>query len=722
MNINNRNNKQDTYRHTKPIKPFTLDSDDSIQFNKLYFGIVKDNQDIQRMGRLRVYIPELGGNPAEENNWITVHYCSPFAGATNYLLSKKDSTNYKETQLSYGFWAVPPDLENIVVVAFANGDPSKGIWLGCIYQQFMNHMVPGIPNGKSFQEGAIVDGEKVDPPVAEYNKRTDSPLNFRNPTRPRFDPLHESLVKQGLYGDPVRGISNSGARRESPSQVFGISTPRGHHIYIDDGEIELDNNGKPIFDGTSIKRKSGTNEFIRIRTRSGTQILVNDTTGYIYMNTKEGNTWLELSDIGIDLFTCGEFNLRVQNDINIHTDGNFNLHVKGSIGIHSENNISLRSEGNFDLLSSSIAIESKKNINLKSGNEFLVGADGSIFLRSSNMIAASSDQIHLNSFDVPSPRKAKTKKKVKHRDVTKRLEIIEIESIVDKITTHEPYSNHVIAKFPPPANNDAILNSLRSNGNVILNEESFEGDIPKVEDNEQIDPDNLISTNCIDMVSAEFESAGGNPGIIAYDPGPGGWSYGSYQIASGVGTMDKFLKWLKATNDPLSDELENAGGSSAAKAGTEEFRNKWKEIANRNPNEFRQKQHSFIVNTHLDPVYSNLKKNYDFDPNSRSLTLRSVLYSTSVQHGPTGAKRIVERALQGQDPNSLSDEEIIKRIYSERFAKDPTSPTGLKYFRSEELVKRGWDKGLKKRAIKEPNKALALLKLEQEGNLPCKEV
>jgi hypothetical protein len=722
MNIKNKNTIQDLHRHTKPIKAFKSESDNSIQLDRLYFGIVKDNRDIQKMGRLKVYIPEFGGNPSDESNWITVSYCSPFAGSTSFLLSKKDSTKYTETQLSYGFWAIPPDLENIVVVGFINGDPSKGIWFGCVYQQFMNHMVPGIASNKSFDKsGVFVDEKEIDPPVAEYNKRTDNPLNYYNPTRPRFDPLHDSLYKQGLYADPVRGPSNSSARRESPSQVFGILTPRGHTIYIDDGEIEFDNEGKPVFFHNTIKRKKDTNEFIRIRTRTGTQILLNDTTGYIYMNTKEGNTWLELSDKGIDIFTYGEFSIRAQRGLNIHTDGNLNIHAKGNIGLHSENNISMRSENNFDILSTSLVIESERNLNVKSGKETLITAGRSMFLKASNMIAAQGDQIHLNSFDVPEARNAKTFKKIRHRDVTKDLRITHTESIVNILVTHEPYTNHIIAVRPPPPENDAILNSIRSNGNVILNETPFEGDVPQVEKSETINSQDLISTSCIDIVSAEFESAGGDPSTIAYDPGPGGWSYGSYQIASGVGTMSSFLKWLKINNDPIADELEEAGGSSAAIAGDKKFQDKWKEIARRNPSEFRQKQHSFIANTHLNPVYSELRKNYDFDPNTRSLTLRSVLYSTSVQHGPTGARNIVNRALSGKDPNTLTDEEIIKAIYNERFAKDPTSPTGLKYFRSPELVRRGWDKGLKKRAIKEPNKALVLLSMEQSGNLPCKE-
>ena len=39
--------------------------------------------------------------------------------------------------------------------------------------------------------------------------------------------LHIPIVKQGLIKDTVRGTTTAGARRESPSQVYGILTP-GH--------------------------------------------------------------------------------------------------------------------------------------------------------------------------------------------------------------------------------------------------------------------------------------------------------------------------------------------------------------------------------------------------------------------------------------------------------------------------------------------------------------
>jgi hypothetical protein len=48
------------------------------------FGVVKDNIDPIRCGRLRVYIDDMSGqDPEDSNSWATVNYMTPFYGLTN---------------------------------------------------------------------------------------------------------------------------------------------------------------------------------------------------------------------------------------------------------------------------------------------------------------------------------------------------------------------------------------------------------------------------------------------------------------------------------------------------------------------------------------------------------------------------------------------------------------------------------------------------------------
>ena len=113
------------------------------KYHGMHIGYVKANADVQKMGRLQVWIPEFGSQENDKNGWFTISYSSPFAGATSSKGLGTNTQTEKDTMTSYGFWAVPPDLDNQVIVMFANGDPTLGVMMGCLYQQFMNKMVPG---------------------------------------------------------------------------------------------------------------------------------------------------------------------------------------------------------------------------------------------------------------------------------------------------------------------------------------------------------------------------------------------------------------------------------------------------------------------------------------------------------------------------------------------------------------------------------------------------
>ena len=62
-----------------------------------YIGIVKNNLDPTRSGRLQVYIPDLGGPEDDPKNWRTVSYASPFSGytSTTYQSTEKPSQENK---------------------------------------------------------------------------------------------------------------------------------------------------------------------------------------------------------------------------------------------------------------------------------------------------------------------------------------------------------------------------------------------------------------------------------------------------------------------------------------------------------------------------------------------------------------------------------------------------------------------------------------------------
>lgn len=316
----------------------------------IYIGFVKANDDVQRMGRLSVWIPELGGNPDDPGAWILVNYASPFAGATDISQISASSQTMDGSQKSYGMWMIPPDLNNEVAVFFANNDISRGYWFACCWQTNMNHMIPGIATNIT----TLPETPLTTAPVVEYNKA--NVQNVDSPRRPRFDPLADGLRTEGLSSDNERGPSSTSARREAPSHVFGFLTPRGNTIHVDDNE---------------------SNEFIRLRTRSGAQVLIHETTGYVYMNSKNGNSWVEISDAGVDIYTANSISMRAELDFNIRADRDINLDAGGDIHLIAQNNITLNAGANIE-------VGAGAQMMLASTTDFDIGAGTNLVLSATN--------------------------------------------------------------------------------------------------------------------------------------------------------------------------------------------------------------------------------------------------------------------------------------------------------------------------------------------------
>ena len=319
-----------------------------VDTGKPQIGVVKDNSDSERMGRLKVWIRGSNTLETDPSGWIICNYSSPFAGASDPVTLGNALQDFNSTQTSYGIWAVPPDTGNEVIVQFINGDIRQAYWTGCLYQKAMNYMVPGLAGGASYQSGAYGGNP---PPVAEYNK-----LGTVANQRPAYQPLADGLQLQGLIGDPLRGAGSSSARRESPSQVQGWLTPGGNQFIMDDGE---------------------GSELIRIRTVSGAQILISETEGHIYAISRDGKNWFELNNDGnIDMY-CAGFNIHSLGDINLYSGNNVNIESAKDINLKGDNNINVEALSNLNLNSASNTnITAGANYNLVSKGDTSVTTHG----------------------------------------------------------------------------------------------------------------------------------------------------------------------------------------------------------------------------------------------------------------------------------------------------------------------------------------------------------
>jgi hypothetical protein len=333
-----------------------------------YLARIVSHIDAKYMGSLTVeLLRDIGNVPRFSGQIYTVKYLSPFYGVTSLGFNTRNQ-EYNATQKSYGMWMVPPDVGTIVMVIFAEGDSKQGFWIGCVQDEYMNFMVPGLA-------ATTYNPDRERKPVAEYNKRLSTDTNIPGDTTKIEKPVHpfyEALKTQGLEKDEIRGYTTSSARREVPSSVFGISTPGpldksgpigdigveqsraktfvsrlgGSSFVMDDGDDKFVRKTTPaegppeyasIENGESGNNKIPHNELIRLRTRTGHQIVLHNSEDLIYIGNSKGTAWIELTGDGkidiyaedsVSLHTKQDLNFFADRDINLEAGRNFNIKVK----------------------------------------------------------------------------------------------------------------------------------------------------------------------------------------------------------------------------------------------------------------------------------------------------------------------------------------------------------------------------------------------------------
>lgn len=180
----------------------------------------------------------------------------------------------------------------------------------------------------------------------------------------------------------------------------------------------------------------------------------------------------------------------------------------------------------------------------------------------------------------------------------------------------------------------------------------------------------VSKSKAIGELSAQFESGSDGSGAIGYDR-VGGTSYGKYQIASKTGTMDEFLNFLKKRSPELAERLISSGPANTG--GTEgAMPEEWKKIASENPKAFEALQHDFIKASHYDPAAKMILEQTGIDINKMPDPVKDVLWSTSVQHGATGAGRMIAKAVESLASNARDQGfpvDLVKEIYGERRGK-----------------------------------------------------
>jgi murein DD-endopeptidase MepM/ murein hydrolase activator NlpD len=201
-------------------------------------------------------------------------------------------------------------------------------------------------------------------------------------------------------------------------------------------------------------------------------------------------------------------------------------------------------------------------------------------------------------------------------------------------------------------------------------------------------------------LSAKYETGGRGPGTVSTGSGdPGGVSYGSYQMATKMGTVARFVGQAG---------FQWAADFQGLQPGTAPFTAAWKRIAAAETAAFQSAQHAFIKKSHYDLLTAKILGDDSLDVNTRSRAVQDVCWSTAVQHG--GGTSIFHRAIvncTAKPADANFDEQLIRAVYAERGRKKPDG--NLAYFsKSSPSVQAG----VSKRFINEMQDALAMLAKE----------
>lgn len=411
---------QDIVKTTGPLKSTKPDVGGGASKNIPVFGIVKDNIDPTRSGRIKVLIGE--NSPQDSDNagsWVTVSYMSNFFGKIDGGAGGNDNGTYKSNPSSYGEWHAPPDIGTKVICIFVNGDPNYGFYIGCVPEPETLHMVPAIGSSDKIlaNDGEAKSyGGATRLPVTNLNTNNKDMANspeFNDSPRPVHSYTASIMNQQGIIRDPIRGPISSSASREAASRVgWGVSTP-GRPIYeggFDDSSIAKNLDGDKAKQLKVVARRGGhsivmddgdiigRDQLVRIRTALGHQILMSDDGQTLMILHSNGQSYIELGKEGtVDIFSTNSFNVRTQGDINFHADRNINLHANENLNIQAKN-IQTNSEEKTKIRAAGdINMAATGKITGLAGGAIAWGAGGDASLVGGGQAYVNGSKVNLNS-------------------------------------------------------------------------------------------------------------------------------------------------------------------------------------------------------------------------------------------------------------------------------------------------------------------------------------
>lgn len=450
------------------------------EFDSITVGTVVDTNDVQQMGRVKVYCPAWDSPLVTVGDIPWAMYVAPFGGVSTVISRGSDDNNTSEGKVAYGAWHIPKIGANVLVMCL-DKNPNYRVWLGCIFDQYVPHTMPHGRFLEDDENGPLTSKESpINPLNDNYTKAFTNNKKYEWKTRisdysvASIDSTitnkkkSESSVPDEKTGyelsriDPDIKISQ---RDNLDSQVYSWVTPGFHAFSMDDRE---------------------KNCRMRFRTSHGHQIILDDTNERIYILTSEGGNWIELDQKGnIDIYADRRISIRSKKDINLTSDETIRFHGKKGIHMSTDggdirldakdsdvhiksgnnliincvNNLSL-SANSFNLLTNTdISLETPSKLNLKGNFTYLTGND-SVLINGKSSVLVSSSIIHLNGPAAPSASSP---------------DILNINPAywTNRIPDHEPWARGVVKSPDNNTNHTSEFSVDDENVNKVENGESL---------------------------------------------------------------------------------------------------------------------------------------------------------------------------------------------------------------------------------------------------------
>jgi uncharacterized protein (DUF2345 family) len=212
------------------------------------------------------------------------------------------------------------------------------------------------------------------------------------------------------------------------------------------------------------------NEYFRVRTRTGHQILMHNSEDLIYIGNARGTTWIELT-------SNGKIDVYAQDSVSIHTETDLNIRADRDINLEAGRNINMKAAGgrirqeaaidweilagqngkitlgnNFDIaVAKTSKLTSGDNLEIGSGGENNFSANGDTNILSGGNHVETAARIDMNGPAAKAATSADSLTQLKtHRNPrstkgagwNSRYRAGDVGSIMKRIPMHEPWPLH----------------------------------------------------------------------------------------------------------------------------------------------------------------------------------------------------------------------------------------------------------------------------------------